>query len=164
VKLDEELDRVMALVEEKIQAGLDDLSAKFEEVLDAEGERYGVLARDMELVNSHLETVKENNILLASHLGAFQARVMDLEDVMMSDSEDTKGELSDSSTDVDPVENMVAIPVPGPSVIHTLVPVETPSEFIPPSLHATPSPPYVAEQAEDPEHHGVPEYWAKSTD
>jgi hypothetical protein len=54
VKLDEELDRVMALVGEKIQAGLDDPSAKFEEVLDAEGERYGVLARDMELVNSRL--------------------------------------------------------------------------------------------------------------
>jgi hypothetical protein len=117
----------------------------------------------MELVKSRLETAQENNVLLASHLGAFQARVMDLEDVMLSESEDAKGEPVDSS-DSEPVENMVAIPIPGPSVIHTLIPVETSIEFIPPVLQGTPSPPYVAEQAEDPEHYGVPEYWAESVE
>jgi hypothetical protein len=79
-------------------------------------------------------------------------------DILMEDM-DAKGEPLDSSSDLDPVENVVAIPIPGPSVVHTLVPVETPSEFIPPSLHVTPSPPYVAEHVEDLEHSGVPEFW-----
>ena len=89
---------------------------------------------------------------------------MDLEDMVMSDSEDANGEPLDSSTDINPVENVVAIPVPGLLVIHTLVPVDTPSEFISPSLWESPSPLYIAEHGEDPEHHGVPEYWAKSTE
>jgi hypothetical protein len=38
---------------------------------------------------------------------------------------------------------------------HTLVPVE----LVPPSLRTTPSPPYVADHAEDPEHSSVPEFW-----
>jgi hypothetical protein len=78
----------------------------------------------------------------------------------MLDANDAEGEPLDSSSDLGPVENMVAIPVPGLSVvIRTLVPMEIPSEYIPPSLHLTPSPPYVAERSEDPEHSGVPESW-----
>jgi hypothetical protein len=76
------------------------------------------------------------------------------------ESSDAKGEPSDSSSDLEPVENMVAIPVPGPSVITTLVPVD--SEYIPPVLRVTPSPPYVAERSEDPADGGVPESWAET--
>jgi hypothetical protein len=63
--------------------------------------------------------------------------------------------LSSSLTDVDLVENMVAIFIPAPSVIHTLV--EIPEEFIFLSLRSTPSP-YVQAVEDDPLHDGVPEY------
>jgi hypothetical protein len=158
VCLDEELDRVMALVGEKICAGMEELKAEFLEALELEGRRYGVLASDMELVKSRLVTAQENNVLLVSRLSSFQAELTDLEDAMMEESEDAEGEPSDSSSDLEPVENIVAIPVPGPSMIHALVPVETPFKFIPPSLHLTPFPPYVAERSEDLEHSGVPEF------
>jgi hypothetical protein len=40
-----------------------------------------------------------------------------------------------SLLDLEPVENMVVIPVPAPCVIvHTLVPINVPQEFIPPIL------------------------------
>jgi hypothetical protein len=89
--------------------------------------------------------------------------VNNLEDVVMEESDDNaEGEMasSSSSTDVELVENMVAIPVPAPSVIHqSLIPIKVPEEFIPPSLHSTPSPPYVQVQEEDLLHSGVLEYW-----
>ena len=72
--------------------------------------------------------------------------------------------VSSSSSNLDPVENMVAILVPAPSIIHTLV--EIPEEFVPPilrlssSVTSTPSPEYVQVLEEDPSHAGVPEYWA----
>jgi hypothetical protein len=158
VRLEGELDRVTALVGEKVQSGMDELNERFAEALRVEGVRYGVLAWDMELVKSQLETAQENNVLLVSRLSAFQVRLLEVEDVLMEDA-NAEGEPSDLSSDLDPVENVVAIPIPGPSVVHTLVPVEVPSEFIPPSLRVTPSPPYVAECLEDPEHSGVPEFW-----
>lgn len=39
---------------------------------------------------------------------------------------------SSSSLDLDPVENMVTIPVPAPAVVQTLV--EIPEGYVPPSL------------------------------
>jgi hypothetical protein len=86
---------------------------------------------------------------LAALLLSIQSRVVEVEDVVMADPEDeAEGEvLSSSSSDLDPVENMVAIPVPGLSVVHTLV--EIPEEFVPPilwpslSVPSTLSPPYV---------------------
>jgi hypothetical protein len=158
IRFEEELDRVMALVGEKIQSGMEDLSTQFNEALEVEGQRYGVLARDMELVKSQLETAQENNVLLAGRLSAFQVRLLEVKDVLMEDA-DAEGEPSDLSSDLDPVQNMVAIPIPGPVVVHTLVPVEVSSEYIPPSLCITPSPPYMAELGEGPEHSGVPKYW-----
>jgi hypothetical protein len=65
---------------------------------------------------------------------------------------------------LDPVENLVAIPVLAPSVIHTLV--EIPEEFVPPILRpssavpSTPSPEYVEAVEDDLLHDGVLEYWA----
>jgi hypothetical protein len=159
VCMDEELDRVTALVGEKIEAGLAGLKAEFQEALEAEGRRFGLLARDLELAKSRLETAQANNELLALWLSNFQICLTNVEDAVM-ESSDAEGEPSDSSSDLEPVENMVAIPVPGPSVITTLVPVD--SEYIPPVLRGTPSPPYVAEQSADPTHGGVPEAWAES--
>jgi hypothetical protein len=158
VRSEEELDRVTALCRERIDSVLVDLNERFTEALEVEGRKYGVLARDMELVKLQLVTVQENNVLLASRLSAFQVRLLEVEDAMMEDA-DAEGEPSDSLSDLDPVENMVAIPIPGPSVVQTLIPVEVPSEFVPPSLRTIPSPPYVAERLEDPEHSGVPKFW-----
>jgi hypothetical protein len=55
------------------------------------------------------------------------------------------------------VENMAVIPVPAPSVVHTLVPVDFPPEFVFSVLRAeaSPSPPYVEACGEDPMHGGV---------
>ena len=66
--------------------------------------------------------------------------------------------VSSLSSDLDPMENMVAIPIPTPSVIHTLV--EIPKGYVPPFLHSTPSPPYIKASEADLLHDGVPEYWA----
>ena len=87
-----------------------------------------------------------------------QGRVGELEDAVM---EDAVGDtvVSSSSSEFDPVENMVAIPIP-PPVVHTLIPVEVSEAFIPPSLQATPSPPYVEDHLEDLVHDRAPEYWA----
>ena len=59
---------------------------------------------------------------------------------------------------------MVVIPIPAPSIVHTLV--EIPEEFIPPvlrsslSVMSTPSPEYVQALEEDLLSYGVPEFWA----
>ena len=76
-----------------------------------------------------------------------------------ADAEVNPDSSSSSSTDVEPVENLVAILVPAPSIIHMFVPINTPEEFIPPSLHGAPSPPYIEDRDEDLAHDGVPEYW-----
>ena len=81
-----------------------------------------------------------------------------------SEEDNTEVPSPSSSSDLDPVENMVAIPIPAPSVVHTLV--EIPEEFVPPvlrssaSVASTPSPEYVQALEEDPASHGVPEFWA----
>jgi hypothetical protein len=109
---------------------------------------------------------------------SLQSHVGKLEDTVMEES-DAEGEVvgsSDSSSNLDPVENMVAIPVPAPGiVVHTLVPVDIPLEFVPPILcdpnpldevegsviahaQASPSLTYVESWEEDPMHlEGVPE-------
>jgi hypothetical protein len=79
----------------------------------------------------------------------------------MEEASDADGEgtaVSTSLSEFDPVENMVAIPIPPPVI--TLIPIEVPEAFIPPSLRSTPSLPYVAYRGEDPEHNGFPQYWA----
>jgi hypothetical protein len=69
-----------------------------------------------------LDIFNASNPLLATFITSIQTHVDDLEDAMMEEL-DTKGSLAgplDSLSDVDPVENMVAIPVPAPSVVHAL--------------------------------------------
>jgi SMC interacting uncharacterized protein involved in chromosome segregation len=157
IRLEEELDKVMAFVGEKIQSRMEDLSSKFSEALEVEGRHYGVLARDVKLLKSQLETSQATNILLSNLVTSLQGRVAKLEDAVMENSEeDAEGEVlsSLSSSDMEPVENMVMIPVPALSVPYMLVPVK----FIPPSVCSSPSP-YVQDVEDDPLHDGVLEYW-----
>ena len=75
-------------------------------------------------------TYQQDTVTLVLSL---QGQVAELEDAMIEDSDRVDEEVvSSSSSDLDPVENMVAIPIPGPSVIHMLV--EIPEEFVPPIL------------------------------
>jgi hypothetical protein len=85
-----------------------------------------------------------------------------LEDVVIGEALDVDAEgdtaVSTSSSEFDPVENMVAIPIP-PPVLYTLIPIEVSEAFTPLSLRATPSPPYIADCSEDLVYDGTPEYW-----
>jgi hypothetical protein len=165
VRQDEEMDRVVDLIGQKIDVRMGEFSSNLIEALEIEE----TCRKDLETKVSGLEQRLEHTLThvadLASLLLSFQSCVVVLEDAVMDVDEDGDGEvLSFSSSDVDPVENMVAIPVPAPSVIHTLV--EIPEEFIPPvlrsssSVPSTPSPKYVQALEEDPSSGGVPEYWA----
>ena len=114
-------------------------------------------------LEERLEHTLTHTANLATLLLSVQSQVAEVEDAVMAESgdEDAEGDtaVSTSSSEFDLVENMVAIPIP-PPIIHTLIPIEVPEAFIPPLLHSTPSPPYVAVREEDPLHDGVLEYWA----
>ena len=94
---------------------------------------------------------------------SLQGRLPEVEDAVMEESEEENTEVPSSSSDLDPVENMVAIPIPAPSVVHMLV--EIPEEFVPPvlrsssSVTSTPSPEYVQALEEDLSSYGIPEFW-----
>jgi chromosome segregation ATPase len=164
VCMDEELDRVVALVREKIEARVGEMTSDWLEAMEVEERR----RKDLEGKVAFLEdkvtnclTHQRDTVALVLSL---QNRIWELEEAVMEGSEGVYEEVaSSSSSDLDPIENMVAIPVPAPSIIHTLV--EIPEEFIPPilrpssSIVSTPSPEYVQALEEDPSHVGVPEYW-----
>ena len=165
VRMEEELERMVSLVEEKINSKIGEITADWVEALEIEEAR----RKDLEEKVAFLEE-KITNCLLhqadtVNLVLALQGRLTQVEDVVMEESEDDVEVPSpSSSSDLDPVENMVAIPIPAPSVIHMLV--EVPEEFIPPvlrpspSVASTPSPEYVQALEEDPASHGVPEFWA----
>ena len=165
VRMDEELDRVVALVGEKIEVRVGEMTSDWLEAMEIEERR----RKDLEGKVAFLEEkilnclgYQQDTVALALSL---QGRIVELEDVMVEDEDMAAEEVvSSSSSDLDPVENLVAIPVPAPSIIHTLV--EIPEEFVPPilrppsSIVSTPSPEYVQALEEDPSHAGIPEYWA----
>jgi chromosome segregation ATPase len=157
IKLDEELEKVVDLAGQKINAKMKEISDDFLEMIELEEAKWGEMETRVQNLESALSVLTDLLVHNQTHLG-------ELEDAVMVDSSDEDGEgnmvVSSSSSNLDPVENIVAIPIPAPSIVHnTLVLIETPEEFIPPSLHSTPSPPYIQAQ-EDPSHDGVPEYWA----
>jgi hypothetical protein len=164
IRMDEELDRVVALVGERIDTKLREITADWVEAMEIEENRRKALEGKVTLLEEKVVnflTYQQDTVALVLSL---QGRLTEVEDVMMEDPEEVQEEVSSSSlSDLDPVENMVAIPVPGPSIIHTLV--EIPEEFIPPvlrlssSITSTPSPEYVQALEEDPSHAGVPKYW-----
>ena len=161
----EELERMVSLVEGKIDAKIGEITADWMEALEIEEAR----RKDLEEKVAFLEE-KITNCLLhqadtVNLVLALQGCLTQVEDVLMEESEGEEAEVpSSSSSDLDPVENMVVIPILAPSVVHTLV--EVPEEFIPPilrsslSVTSTSSPEYVQALEEDPASHGVPEFWA----
>jgi hypothetical protein len=162
---DEELDRVVGLVGERVDSKFINFSNQFMEAVDIE-EAWRVA---LEAKVTSLEEKLTDSLLHSSDLVnlvlTLQNRVGEIEDAVMEESEGSGQEVvSSSSSDLDPIENMVAIPVPAPSIIHTLVAI--PEEFIPPILQSssavpsTPSLEYVQALEDDPAHDGTPEYWA----
>jgi hypothetical protein len=166
IQSDEELERVVELVGQKVDRKLGEFCTDHMEAVEIEENWRKELEMKVAALEQRLEHMLTHTANLASLLLSVQSRVSEVEDVVMVVSEDdAKGEvLSSSSSDLDPVENMVVILVPGPSVVHTLV--EIPEEFVPLILRlssphqSTPSPPYVWAAEEGPLHDGVPEYWA----
>jgi hypothetical protein len=166
IRMDEELDQVVGLVGEKIDVKMGEFSADLMEALEVGENCWKDLEAKVTGLEERLEHTLAHVANLASLLLSVQTRVAEVEDAVMEGTEeDAEGEvLSTSSSDLDPVENMVVIPIPGPSIVHTLV--EIPEEFVPPILCTsspalpTPSPEYVQALEEDPSHVGVPKYWA----
>ena len=166
VRMEEKLERTVSLVEGKINVKIGEITADWMEALEIEEAR----RKDLEEKVAFLEE-KITNCLLhqadtVNLVLALQGRLTQVEDVVIEESEkgDVEVPSSASSSDLDPVENMVAIPSPALSVVHTLV--EIPEEFVPPilrpssSVASTPSPEYVQALEEDLASHGIPEFWA----
>ena len=155
---------MVSLVEGKIDAKIGEITADWMEALEIEEARRKDLEKvaflEEKITNCLLHQADTVNLVLT-----LQGHLTQVEDVVMEESkEDVEVPSSSSSSDLDPVENMVAIPIPALSVIRTLV--EIPEEFVPPilrsssSVASTPSPEYVQALEEDPASHGIPEFWA----
>ena len=165
--MEEEFDRVVSLVGDKIDAKIGEITLDWMEALEIEEAQ----RRDLEekvvfleekITNCLLHQADTVNLVLS-----LQGRLTEVEDAMMEESEEEEAEvLSPSSSDLDPVENMVTILILAPSIVHMLV--EVPEEFVPlilrtsSSVTSTPSPKYVQALEEDPSHAGVPKFWADS--
>jgi hypothetical protein len=164
VQMDTEVEKVVGLVGEKIEAKFSDFSDQFMEAVEAEEARRVALEEKVAFLEEKLTDSLLRSADLVNLVLALQGRVSEVEDAVMEESEGGEEVVSSSSSDLDPVENMVAIPVPGPSVVHTLVAI--PEEYVPPVLRSssavpsTPSPEYVQALEDDPAHDGTPEYWA----
>jgi hypothetical protein len=165
VRQDKELDRVVGLVGERIEARMGEFSDQHMEAVMAEEARRVALEAKVAFLEEKLTDLLLRSSDLVNLVLTLQNRVGEIEDAVMEESEGSGREVvSSSSSDLDPVENMVAILVPAPSFIHTLVAI--PEEFIPPILRSslavpsTPFPEYVQALEDDPAHGGTPEYWA----
>jgi chromosome segregation ATPase len=161
VQLDTELEKVVGLAGDRIDAKFGEFSDDFMEAMETEESRRAASDSKIMGLEAKLEEALEAISSLTTLVVSLQGRVGELEDAVMEEASDVDGEgtaVSTSSSEFDPVENMVAIPIPPPIV--TLIPIEVPEAFIPPSLRSTPSPPYVVNREEDPESNGVLEYWA----
>jgi hypothetical protein len=163
VHFDEELEKVVGLVGERIDAKMGEISGDFLEVMEIEEARWSSSEVKIAALEEKIKVLQGLVALQNGSVISLRVCVEEIEDVMIEDSDvDAEGDtaLSTSSSDIDLVENMVVIPIPVPSTIHgALIPIEVPEGFIPPSLCSTPSPPYVQAWEDDPLHNGVPEYW-----
>ena len=122
VRMEEELDQVVSLVGEKIDAKIGEITSDWVEALEIEENR----RKDLEGKVAFLEEKITNCLLhqadMVNLVLALQGHVLEVEDAVMEEPKEEDAEvLSSSSSDIDPVENMVAIPVLAPSVFHTLV-------------------------------------------
>jgi hypothetical protein len=135
-------------------AKMGEFSSDLMEALEIEENQGKDLEAKVATLEEKLEHTLAHTANLASLLLSVQSRVSEVEDAVKADTdEDGEEVLSSSSSDQDPVENMVAIPVPAPSILYTLV--EIPEEFVPPILQSsssvlsTLSPEYVQVLEED---------------
>jgi hypothetical protein len=165
VHQDEEIDKVVGLVSQKIDSKFGEFSSNFMEAMEIEENRRKDLEAEVVFLKEKLTDMSLQMSDLTNLILSVQSHVAEVEDAVMEESEDDGGEVaSSSSSDLDPVENLVVIPVLGPSVIHTLVAI--PEGFVPPVLWpssavpSTPSLEYVEAVEDDPVHDGVLEYWA----
>jgi hypothetical protein len=165
VRQDEELDRVVELVGERIDARMSEFSNQHMEAVVAEEARRVALEAKVAFLEEKLTDTLLCSANLVNLVLTLQNHIGEIEDAVMEESEGSGQEVvSSSSSDLDPIENMVAIPVPAPSIIHTLVAI--PEEYIPPILRpssavlSTPSPEYVQALEDDLAHDGTPECWA----
>jgi hypothetical protein len=165
VRQDEEMDKVAELVEKRINALRVEFSDQLTEAMEVEEARRVALEEKVAFLEEKLTDSLLRSSDLVNLVLTLQNRVGEIEDAVMEESEGSGPEVvSSSSSELDPIENMVAIPVPAPSIVHTLVAI--PEEYIPPVLRpssvvpSTPSPEYVQALEDDPVHDGTPEYWA----
>jgi hypothetical protein len=118
----EELDKVVALAGEKVESKLGEIARDFTEAMEIKEAHHVELEEKIANLTSHLETQHTTNVLLASLVTSLPGQVGELEDVIMGEEEsDADGDVVVSSdlsslTDVEPMENMVAIPVPTPLI------------------------------------------------
>ena len=162
VQMEEELDKVVGLVGQKINAKFGEFTSDFMESMEIEESHREALSTKGTELEVKLEHTLGHVACLTGLLTNAQTCIQELEDVVMEESnKDGEGEVvSSTSSDLDPVENVVAIAIPAPSIVHgTLIPIKVPGEFVPPPLHSIPSPPYIQAVEDDPLHSGVPEYW-----
>jgi hypothetical protein len=157
------LEKVVDLAGVKIRTEVGAIATDFAEAMEIEEAWWSSSEVKIVSLEEKLERACEEIARLSSVVVIMQGRVGELEDAVMEEveDEDAKGDTAvlTSLLEFDLVENMIAIPIP-PPVLHTLIPVEVSEAFIPPSLQATPFPPYVVDHLEDPVHDGTPEYWA----
>jgi chromosome segregation ATPase len=161
VQVDTELEKVVGLVGDKIEKEIGKIATEFADAMEVEEEWRATAESKVAGLEVRLEEALEAISSLTTLVASLRTWVGELEDAVMEEASDVDGEgtaVSTSSSEFDPVENMVAIPIPPPVI--TLIPVEVPEAFIPPSLCTTPSLPYVASREEDPESNGVAEFWA----
>jgi hypothetical protein len=161
VQVDTELEKVVGLVRDKIEKEVGKIASEFAEAMDVEEEWRATSEAKVASLETRLGEALDAISSLTTLVVALQGRVGELEDAVIGEASDVDGEgtaVSTSLSEFDPVENMVAIPIPPPVIM--LIPIEVPEAFIPLSLRSSLSPPYVASREEDPESHGVAEYWA----
>jgi hypothetical protein len=163
VQMDMELEKVVDLVRVKIRTEVGAIATDFAEAMEIKDAWWSSSEAKIVVLGEKLECACEEIACLSGVMVIMQGRVGELEDVVMEEAKDEDAEgdtaVSTSLSEFDPVENMVAIPIP-PPVLHTLILLEVSEAFIPPSLRVTPSPPYIVDCLEDPVHDGTPEYWA----
>ena len=163
--MEEELDQVVSLVGDKINAKIGEITADWVEALEIEEARRKDLEEKVTFLEEKITNCLLHQVDMVNLVLALQGHISEVEDAVMEESKEEEEEvLSSLSSNLDPVENMVAIPIPALSVVHMLV--EIPEEFVPPilrpssSVASTPSPEYVQALEDDPSHAGIPEFWA----
>ena len=161
VCMEEELDRIVALVGEKIDAKIGEITSDWVEALEIKENQRKDLKGKITFLEEKIVNCLTHQADMVALVLSLQGRISEVEDAIMEEPEEDDAEvLSSSSSDLDPVENMIVIPILALSIIHMLV--EVSEEFIPPILHSsssvtsTLSPEYVQALEEDLSHAGVP--------